>query len=150
VRVRYRHDSWQQKTKSNVPSAAALTSIPELVEAEFAASVGTFRRQRSESLQSRSDCMKCDTIDMGHGSFAFVCTRGQRHNCAFCSRYATKQCDFPVLRKGAWGTCDAWLCDRCAASQGKDVDYCPPHERNKHQLVHILEARIKGTTPKEK
>jgi hypothetical protein len=54
--------------------------------------------------------MTCETVDLGHGQFAFVCTRGQRHNCQFCSRYATKQCDFPVLRNGKWETCDAWLC----------------------------------------
>jgi hypothetical protein len=62
--------------------------------------------------------MPCETVDLGNGQFAMVCGRGgRRHNCQFCSRYATKQCDFPVLRKGKMVTCDAWMCDRCAVKQ---------------------------------
>jgi hypothetical protein len=87
--------------------------------------------------------MLCNKVDLGHGQFAFVCTRGQRHNCQFCSRYATKQCDFPVLNNGREKTCDAWMCDRCAVSKGPNVDWCPPHERNAKK---IMEAHL-GVAP---
>ena len=87
--------------------------------------------------------MTCETVDLGNGQLAMVCGgRGRRHNCEFCSRYATKQCDFPVLRKGKMVTCDAWMCDRCAVKQeplGSDIDFCPPHHRNAKK---IMEARL--------
>jgi pyruvate-formate lyase-activating enzyme len=90
--------------------------------------------------------MKCDEVSIpnpegGEPIRAIICTRGRRHNCQFCSRWATKQCDFPVVRKGKDVTCDAWMCDRCATKQSPsaDIDFCPPHERNK---VKIMEARL--------
>ena len=73
--------------------------------------------------------MKCNTIDMGHGQFAFVCTRGRRQNCKFCSRYATKLCDFALTGAKAGKTCDAPMCDRCAKEILPGKDYCPPHVR---------------------
>jgi hypothetical protein len=74
---------------------------------------------------------------------AIICTRGRRRkNCEFCSRYATKQCDFPVERPmGKSQLCDKWLCDRCATPQGPNIDFCPPHERNK---TKIMEARLRS------
>jgi hypothetical protein len=85
--------------------------------------------------------MKCNTVDLGHGQYAFVCTRGMRHNCQFCSRYATKQCDFPIIKGGKHTTCSAHICDRCAVVQALGIDFCPPHDRNK---VKIMEARLTG------
>jgi hypothetical protein len=85
--------------------------------------------------------MKCDTIDLGQGQFAIVCTRGRRHNCEFCSRYATKQCDFPILKDGKQTTCSKFICDRCAVAQSPGIDFCGPHDRNK---VKIMEARLRG------
>jgi hypothetical protein len=89
----------------------------------------------------------CNTVrgqtSDGQPFTAIICTRGQRrHNCEFCSRYATKQCDFPVIRNGKETTCDRWMCDGCATVQGPNLDYCPPHERNK---VKIMAARALGT-----
>jgi hypothetical protein len=77
-----------------------------------------------------------------HGG-VIICGRraSPRHSCAFCSRYATHQCDFPVTRNGKKGTCDQWMCDRCATSQGPNLDFCPPHERNK---VKIMEAQLRS------
>jgi len=84
--------------------------------------------------------MKCDHIQIGDTT-AIICTRGRRHNCQFCSRYATKQCDFPIVRNGKDATCSAWCCDRCATSQSVGIDYCPPHERNK---LKIMESRLRS------
>lgn len=112
--------------------------------------------------------MKCDEVKVG-GTTMIVCSRGRRHNCQFCPRRATKQCDFPIFRNGKKGTCDAWMCDRCAQTQHKagcafvlgddhgvivernctctsDLDYCPPHERNK---LKIMEARLSGNITEE-
>lgn len=83
----------------------------------------------------------CDHTDMPGGGFAIICSRGKRERCQFCGASASKQCDFPVERKGKQTTCDAWMCNRCATPQGPNLDYCPPHERNK---VKIMEARLRS------
>lgn len=46
--------------------------------------------------------------------------------CEFCSDVSTRQCDY----KAAPGekTCDANICDDCATSGGKNIDYCPRHK----------------------
>jgi hypothetical protein len=51
--------------------------------------------------------------------------------CTACKRRAgSKRCDYPVKkRSGKAGTCDRWLCGRCAVSVGEDLDHCPPHAR---------------------
>ncbi|MES2339267.1 MAG: hypothetical protein V4537_14330 [Pseudomonadota bacterium] len=38
-------------------------------------------------------------------------------------------CDYPVVRKGKPGTCDARMCGRCRTSKGDDLDACPPHAK---------------------
>jgi len=78
-----------------------------------------------------------------HIGGAIICTRGGRsaQRCQFCGARSTKQCDFPVARNGKDGTCDAFMCDRCATAQSPEVDYCPPHERNK---LKIMEARLRS------
>lgn len=49
-------------------------------------------------------------------------------NCSSCGRPgADIRCDYPVKTKS--GTCDRWLCKRCAVSVGPDWDYCPVHDR---------------------
>ena len=84
--------------------------------------------------------MTCETVDLGNGQFAMVCGgRGRRHNCEFCSRYATKQCDFPIIKGGKQKTCDAHMCDRCSVPQGPGIDWCLPHHRNAKK---IMEARL--------
>jgi hypothetical protein len=76
--------------------------------------------------------MPCRTFRDENGKpIAIVCTRGGRKcQVAGCSNRATQQCDYPVERNGKVGTCDLWLCRRCAVPQpGDDLDYCPPHHR---------------------
>jgi len=95
--------------------------------------------------------MRCEHVKAG-GHDAIICGGPKKRLCEFCKRqYATKQCDFPIERlvKGRYpdkmvrrkGTCDAWMCNACAVAQGPNVDYCPPHERNKLQ---IMEARLRS------
>jgi len=71
-------------------------------------------------------------VSLGGGASAIICTRGERRrSCATpgCANRADKQCDFPVTRNGKVGTCDRFVCSRCAVSKGHDLDFCPPHAR---------------------
>ena len=54
------------------------------------------------------------------------CTRNELRDHAFgdCEVYWRKN---DVKTKS--GTCDRWLCLRCAVSVGSDRDYCPAHHR---------------------
>jgi len=56
----------------------------------------------------------------------------------FCSRYATKQCDFPIIKDGKQKTCDA-TCVTGARSTGSWNRLCLPHHRNAKK---IMEARL--------
>jgi hypothetical protein len=75
--------------------------------------------------------VKCAALPGG----GYICGTRTRRKCSSCGTYgADRQCDYPVkvskVAGGkASGTCDRWLCDRCAASVGPDKDYCPPHQR---------------------
>jgi len=94
--------------------------------------------------------MNCEHVKIG-GEDAIICGGPKKRLCEFCKRqYATRQCDFPIERRKAGRkdprafkvvrtTCDAWMCEQCATAQGPNVDYCPPHERNK---LAIMEARL--------
>lgn len=73
--------------------------------------------------------MSCDRLDTGNGVHATICNRGKkRPYCSVpgCDRPAGRQCDFPIPKKKS-GTCDANLCQTHAATQGEELDYCPPH-----------------------
>jgi hypothetical protein len=74
--------------------------------------------------------MRCRVVNLGNGVTAFLCG-GQRVPCSVpgCRASATRECDYPVIRAGVKGTCDAKLCDRCAIKGQLSVDYCPPHSR---------------------
>lgn len=68
----------------------------------------------------------------GAGVTAIVCGgRERQHVCSRpgCGRRAIYQCDYPVVRRGRAGTCDAWICERCRSPQGPGVDICPPHAK---------------------
>jgi len=63
----------------------------------------------------------------GDISAGWVCGRVKDlHPCGWCGFMATRQCDYraaPNLR-----TCDAWMCEDCATSGRKNIDYCPAHK----------------------
>lgn len=74
----------------------------------------------------------CRTVfDSSGRVMAIACSRGQRRSCSTpgCGRDGTQQCDFPVKRNGRTGTCDRYICPKCATRVGPDRDYCPPHQR---------------------
>ena len=73
--------------------------------------------------------MTCRTIITGPGSFAIVCTRGERKKRCACGNVATLLCDFPLTGEKTGKTCDAPICRRCAKSVGPNRDYCPAHGR---------------------
>jgi hypothetical protein len=84
--------------------------------------------------------MPCIPIKGPAGTTAIVCTRGTRRStCSVpgCARYTSKLCDYPVIRDGKPGTCDARLCDKCAVPAGNDRDLCPAH----HRLVSKNDGR---------
>jgi hypothetical protein len=75
---------------------------------------------------------RCRTVIDGNGrELAIACSRGERHRCSTpgCQNDGTKQCDFPVKRNGKPGTCDRYICQKCAMRVGPDLDYCGPHAR---------------------
>lgn len=73
--------------------------------------------------------MGCRTLYLNGVAIGIGCDRSKRyHKCSSCSAYgANVQCDYPVKTKS--GTCDRWLCRKCAVKVGPDRDYCPPHDR---------------------
>lgn len=69
--------------------------------------------------------MACKVHKTPEGNTIIFCTSRRRSMCRFCGeRVATKQCDYPL---GQGKTCNAYICDRCAAHVGLDTDYCPKH-----------------------
>jgi hypothetical protein len=77
--------------------------------------------------------MHCRRLVSAPGVFVIVCgSREPRRSCSTpqCQNWASKQCDFPVSRKGKAGTCDAHVCERCAVPQpGADRDFCLAHSK---------------------
>jgi len=74
--------------------------------------------------------MGCRTLFINGHAVGIACDRSRResHKCSSCGwGGANKQCDYPVQTKS--GTCDRWLCGKCAVRVGPDRDYCPPHHR---------------------
>lgn len=67
--------------------------------------------------------MTCTPIDLGNG------VRGIVWRCSIpgCRRSADLLCDYPVIRKGRKGTCDAKVCEAHALHAGPDRDLCPAH-----------------------
>lgn len=92
--------------------------------------------------------MRCDTIDLGDGGVAIVCSRGaRRKTCSSCKkRPATKLCDAVVVRRGKGvGTCDRDLCATCAQTThepgAKDsTDLCPVHAEEAKRKAHGFEV----------
>ncbi len=72
--------------------------------------------------------MVCRTVKIGDTA-AIVCGRGApKRWCHVCrQRRGTLQCDFPNPKRKS-GTCDKYLCARCAVQIGPNQDYCPNHE----------------------
>jgi hypothetical protein len=80
---------------------------------------------------------------------AIVCgPRQPRKRCSVpgCNEWSTAACDYPVVRKGKPGTCDARLCDRCRQRQGPDRDYCSPHMKTPpipgDARIHVSTGRV--------
>lgn len=78
--------------------------------------------------------MTCEWIDLGDGAQVVICSRGRRgKQCgvAGCGRPAVALCDYPIIRCGKSGTCDAALCDAHRVHQPtphSTTDYCRPHD----------------------
>jgi hypothetical protein len=72
--------------------------------------------------------MACEVKKDGTGAItAIICSRGRSlRRCVHCGGRADLLCDFPVLRDGVRGTCDASLCGRCSKKTGGG-DLCRPH-----------------------
>jgi hypothetical protein len=71
-----------------------------------------------------------EVIRLSDGTTAIVCGSGRRprRQCACgCGTPASIQCDYPT--EGG-GTCDAFLCRRCAVPVEPDRDHCPHHPRD--------------------
>jgi len=64
----------------------------------------------------------CTVIACGRSGFSPCSTPG-------CRNRSSKLCDYPVVRNGQPGTCDAKICDRCATNVGPDKDFCRPHAK---------------------
>ncbi len=87
--------------------------------------------------------MSCETIDVGNGFAAIVCSRGARrarNACSIpgCDRKHSRLCDSKTRDDAS--TCDAKLCDRHAVSDGKDRDLCPAHAQHAVDVDGTLEA----------
>lgn len=66
--------------------------------------------------------MPCNTVDLGNGQTAIVCTRGPRKRVlrcseAGCSRPGTRLCDHP---HPIHDTCDRLVCDDHSRTIGPD------------------------------
>lgn len=81
--------------------------------------------------------MSCNTIDLGGGDFAIVCTRGgarERAKCDFCGVHIhARLCDFPLRGKKSGRTCSKRMCIQCTKVHETfgeaPIDLCPPHAR---------------------
>ena len=69
--------------------------------------------------------MRCEAVKLKGGT-AFVCGSARKPHCQFCSRPATKLCDYPL---GPGRTCDAKICAGHALHFHPDADICPNHQR---------------------
>jgi hypothetical protein len=69
-----------------------------------------------------------EAVRLPGGGTAIVCFSGGRWCQCGCRRRATIQCDHPAPA-GRSGTCDRWLCRRCAVSVGPNRDHCPDHRQ---------------------
>lgn len=90
--------------------------------------------------------MTCNTIDLGNGETAIVCSRGRKpRRCTVCNRNRIAVlCDFPLAGKKTGKTCSRGLCERCAVHVGPDRDLCPAHgkaEAVQLTLPCVAEAR---------
>lgn len=70
--------------------------------------------------------MPCTPVKLGQDTFAIACGRA-RKRCRYCNGGADRLCDFPVLRDGKRGTCDAPICSRCTTRIAGDGDLCRAH-----------------------
>ena len=76
--------------------------------------------------------MPCQHVKIPGGGYAIICGRGKRPIiCSVCHRIGSKLCDWPV---GNGKTCDRPLCDACAVSGGKEIDFCPSHQQERLKL----------------
>ncbi len=72
--------------------------------------------------------MPCNPAKMPDGTTAIVCTRGRTtRQCRYCTGAADRLCDYPVVRDGKRGTCDAPICSRCTTRIAGDGDLCRAH-----------------------
>lgn len=71
--------------------------------------------------------MVCETISLGNGQAAIVCSGGRRARCA-CGKLSTLLCDWRVPGRRS-GTCDKPLCASCTTSPAPEKDLCPDHAR---------------------
>ena len=70
--------------------------------------------------------MTCEVKDL-KGTMAIVCGRRASKSCRYCHGASSRLCDFPVVREGKRGTCDAPLCSRCTTRIAGDGDLCRAH-----------------------
>lgn len=76
--------------------------------------------------------MNCDPIVIGGKFVGIACGRGnrkpaKRYVCQTCfKRTHTRLCDYRPA--GATKSCDKKLCDSCAVTVARDVDFCPGHQ----------------------
>lgn len=78
--------------------------------------------------------MTCEIVKMKDGTPAILCSHTRRApKCSVCGRPSSKQCDFPTRSRS--GTCDKFLCDKCAVPFGDDTDFCPSHPRSPGEPV---------------
>jgi hypothetical protein len=90
--------------------------------------------------------MKCTPFRGGLGEHqitGFVCgPRQKARECRFCheSRQDGRLCDWPREKGG--GTCDAFMCVKCARNVGPNLDYCPPHAKKALALSTAVQAKL--------
>ena len=70
--------------------------------------------------------MTCETVRLGDGTTAIVCSRSKRPRCVGCGNPASLECDWRVKTRRS-GTCDRPLCAACTHSPAPDKDLCPEH-----------------------
>lgn len=72
--------------------------------------------------------MPCRHINLGDGTHAIFCSRGERTKpCHYCGRPSTKLCDYPLCGPKAGKTCDLPMCAACATREPPDKDWCKSH-----------------------
>lgn len=81
--------------------------------------------------------MPCNSLNLGNGQFAIVCSRGHRRKkCWQCREVGDRLCDFVVNRSNDGvpiRTCDRPLCSRhTTKGETPDIDYCSEHTESKN------------------